>query len=209
MIDILFVEDQPYVSEATARRIRSNPEVGEIRICATAPAAMRALEEAPDRWGLILLDLDVPGAVGLSLAMQIRDLGKAPITCILTGTFRPDYLAQAQAENFQGYILKATEIDKLEESLKRAIAGERVFESSQPTVADATVRLTRMQRLCLEVAEPGHTARDIARMINADQRSAQYHISSALAALSSENLFAARQKAISLGLIAPAQGERQ
>ncbi len=209
MIDILFVEDQPYVSEATARRIRTNSEVGEIRICATAPEAIRALEEDPDRWGLILLDLDVPGAVGLSLAMQIRDIGKAHITCILTGTFRPDYLAQAQAENFQGYILKATEIDKLEESLRRAIAGERVFESAHPTAVDAAVRLTRMQRLCLEAAEAGQAAKDIARIVEIDQRSAQYHLSSALAALSCETLSAARKKAISLGLIAQAQGERQ
>ena len=67
-MDVLLVEDQPVVSEATADKISRNARVGSIEVCCTAERALHALQWQPDRWGLIFLDLDVPGAVGLSLA---------------------------------------------------------------------------------------------------------------------------------------------
>src|SRR3954462_4035616 len=112
-MNVLLIEDQPVVSEATADKISRNACVASIEVCSTAERARHALRCQPDRWGLIFLDLDVPGAVGLSLAMEIERMGKAPITCILTGSQRPDYIAQVEAAGFMGYILKAMEVDAL------------------------------------------------------------------------------------------------
>ena len=116
-MDVLLIEDQPVVSEATADKISRHAGIGAIEVCSTAGRALQALRWQPDRWGLILLDLDVPGAVGLSLAMEIKRLGKAPVTCILTGSQRPDYIAQIEAAGFMGYILKAMEVDALVRAL--------------------------------------------------------------------------------------------
>ena len=85
-MDVLLVEDQPVVSEATADKISRNARVGSIEVRCTAERALHALRWQPDRWGLIFLDLDIPGAVGLSLAMEIGRLGKAPITGVLPGS---------------------------------------------------------------------------------------------------------------------------
>ncbi len=104
MIDVLLVEDQPLMSEAASYKISLNPRVASIQVRNTAEKALDALRCEGDRSGLILLDLDVPGAVGLSLAMEIKRLGKAPITCVLTGERRRDYIAQIAAGGFRGYI---------------------------------------------------------------------------------------------------------
>jgi len=140
-MDVLFIEDQPVVSEATSDKISRSPRVASIHVCDTADKALHALRSEPDRWGLIVLDLDVPGAIGLSLAMEIKRLGKAAITCILTGAHSADYIALAAAGGFQGYILKAMEIEALERALDSAIAGEKIFPPRKQNAPAGAPRL--------------------------------------------------------------------
>lgn len=201
-MDILFIEDQPVVSEPTAEKLRRTPYVEHIEICNTAESALQALREDPDRWGLILLDLDVPGAVGLSLAMEIKKLGKAPLTCIVTGTFRTDYIAQVKAEGFLGYILKTSETKQLDHNLNMAMVGEKVFpdETSRPAGADV-IRLTNHQRECLQLVGEGLTTKEIARVRQVHPSTVNYHIESAISALKAASRFQAVHKAVQLGLI--------
>lgn len=203
MIDVLFIEDQPLVSEATAEKIARSPHVGAIEICNSAEKAMQALRASPGRWGLILLDLDVPGAVGLSLAMEIKKLGKEGVTCILTGTNRADYVSQVRANGFQGYILKAIEIKELERSLEKAIAGEKVFPDIPALNADSgAVRLTNRQCQCLEFVGQGQSTKEIARLLSLHPGTVNYHIDSAMEALGVKSRAHAVQKALQLGLLA-------
>lgn len=203
MINVLFVEDQPLVSEATAGKIARSPNVANIEICKSAEKAMQSLKSTPDRWGLILLDLDVPGAVGLSLAMEIKKIGKEGSTCILTGAYRADYIAQIKASGFQGYILKAIEIKELEASLDKAIAGEKVFPDMPDSNANsAAVRLTNRQCQCLEFVGAGRSTKEIARLLSLHPGTVNYHIDSAMEALGVKSRAHAVQKALQLGLLA-------
>lgn len=203
MINVLFVEDQPLVSEATAEKIARSPSVANIEICNSAEKALLALKATPDRWGLILLDLDVPGAVGLSLAMKIKKIGKEGCTCILTGTYRADYIAQTKAIGFQGYILKAIEIKELEASLDKAIAGEKVFPDMPGLGADSgAIRLTNRQCQCLEFVGAGQSTKEIARLLSLHPGTVNYHIDSAMEALGVKSRAHAVQKALQLGLLA-------
>lgn len=203
MINVLFVEDQPLVSEATAEKMARSQRVANIEICNTAEKALLALKATPDRWGLILLDLDVPGAFGLSLAMEIKKIGKEGCTCILTGTYRADYIAQVKAAGFQGYILKAIEIKALEASLDKAIAGEKVFPEMPDTGAGSgAVRLTNRQCQCLEFVGAGQSTKEIARLLSLHPGTVNYHIDSAMEALGVKSRAHAVQKALQLGLLA-------
>lgn len=201
-MDILFVEDQPVVSEPTAQKFRLTPGIEHIEICNTAEMTMQKLREEPDRWGIIFLDLDVPGAVGLSLAMEIKKLGKAAITCVVTGTFRTDYIAQVKAECFRGYILKSSEIRVLESNLAKVIAGEIVFPDEN-TLAGAldVVRLTSHQRECLQLVGEGLTTKEIARIRKVHPATINYHVDSAVSALSAASRHQAVHIAVQLGII--------
>jgi len=178
-MDVLLIEDQPVVSEATTDKISRDARVGIIEICNTADQALQALRWQPERWGLIFLDLDVPGAVGLSLAMEIKRLGKAPITCILTGSQRPDYIAQIEAEGFLGYILKAMEVDALVRALDAALAGNRVFPAMSCPGADVP-RLTVRQTQCLQLVSEGKSSKQIAQILSLHAGTVNYHIDSAM-----------------------------
>jgi DNA-binding NarL/FixJ family response regulator len=201
MVNVLFIEDQPVVSEATADKIARNPLVAEIQVCNTAEKTLAVLRDEPDRWGLIFLDLDVPGAVGLSLAMEIKNLGKAPVTCILTGNPREDYIAQIAAAGFQGYMLKAMEIGELEKELNRAIAGEQVFPSVGKTNTAETPRLTGRQRECLQLVSEDKSTREIALILSMHPNTVNYHVDSAMDALGSGSRVHAVSVALKLGLL--------
>lgn len=207
MIDVLLVEDQPLVSEAASYKISLNPRVASIHVCNTADKALRALSPPRDRWGLIFLDLGVPGAVGLSLAMDIQRLGKAPITCILTGERRTDYVAQIAACGFLGYILKAVETKDLLMDLNRAIEGKPVFPPDDPlNAAEAVPRLTARQRECLQLVSEGKTTKQIAQMLGLHPGTVNSHIDCALDALRVSSRAHAVQRALKYGLLSVSVG---
>jgi DNA-binding NarL/FixJ family response regulator len=199
-MDVLLIEDQPVVSEATADKISRDVRVGAIEICNTADQALQALRWQPERWGLIFLDLDVPGAVGLSLATEIKRLGKASITCILTGSQRPDYIARTEAEGFLGYILKAMEVDALVRALDAALAGNKVFPAPSSPSADVP-RLTVRQTQCLQLVSEGKSSKQIAQILSLHAGTVNYHIDSAMDALGVNARAHAVQRALQFGLL--------
>ena len=190
------------VSEATADKIARNPLVAEIQVCNSAEKTLAVLRDEPDRWDLIFLDLDVPGAVGLSLAMEIKNLGKASVTCILTGNPCADYIAQIAAAGFQGYMLKAMEISELEKELNRAIAGKKVFPTVGKSNTTETPRLTGRQRECLQLVSEEKSNGEIARILSMHLGTVNYHIDSAMDALGVGSRAHAVSAALHLGLLA-------
>lgn len=207
MFDVLLIEDQPLVSEAASYKISLNPRVTEITICNTAEKALRALSPDHDRWDLIFLDLGVPGAVGLSLAMEFHKLGKAPITCILTGERRSDYIAQIAASGFLGYILKAGEIKDLVRDMNRVIAGESVFPADDPlNVSKPVPRLTARQMECLQLVSEGKTTKQIARVLQLHPGTVNSHIECAMDAFGVSSRAHAVQLALQYGLVSVGVG---
>ncbi|MDM0030346.1 response regulator transcription factor [Variovorax saccharolyticus] len=203
MIHVLLIEDHPLVSEAASYKISLSPRVASIMVCGTADEALDALHAEPDRWGLILLDLDIPGAVGLSLATHIRKMGKAHITCVLTGSNQPEYVTRIEAQGFQGYICKGgASIDVLEHALLSVVGGQRVFPSRPETAtAEGAVRLTARQTDCLQCVARGMTSRQIALSLKIHPSTVDRHINGAFYALGVKSRSHAVGKALELGLI--------
>jgi DNA-binding NarL/FixJ family response regulator len=124
--DILLVEDHPSVAKSTKLYFEQvmGPE-GTVLIAGCADTAMGLLRAEPTRWRLILLDLGIPGAVGLSLAMQIKALGLAPITCICSGEDPRTYVETVRQEGFLGYVPKASA--DFVQAFKAVLAGQPSF----------------------------------------------------------------------------------
>lgn len=146
MNDVLIIEDHPFVAEATKELIaRAHPALA-ITVCSAAEPALQTLRDPNRSWHRILLDLDVPGAHGLSLALEIEKLGLASITCVVTAMDRLDFIAQIEARGFHGYVVKAMPAREFSASLDKVFAGERVFAGPGRTrTADAAIRITRRQ----------------------------------------------------------------
>ncbi len=200
-MEILFVEDQPLISEPTAQKLKFNALVGQIEIARDAATALRLIKAFPEKWDLILLDLDVPGAIGLSLAMEIAALDKAGITCIITGYSRHDYVAQAKAHGFLGYILKTSEVQVLDATLGKILAGESAFPETPEGASGDVIRLTALQKEKLLLMAEGLNTKQIARKLKVHPSTVSYHLDSAFKALGVKSRVQAVHKAAQLGLI--------
>lgn len=203
MKSILIVEDHPFVAEATKELItRSHPSVGVV-VANTADEAIRVLDRGEHDWKLILLDLDVPGAIGLSLAMDIKARGLQGITCILTGTYNTDYIAHAQANGFLGYVLKAIAVGSLETALLKVLSSERVFPAEDPGLAASggLPVLTRRQLEVIRLVGEGKTSKEIAKLLSLAPGTVNDHVEAAMVELKVNSRAHAVQKALQMGLL--------
>lgn len=202
MQNIMIVEDHPLVAEATQALLKSTNGLGKVATYATAEQVRNALATERTYWSLILLDLDVPGAVGLSLAAHIKQAGLAPITCILTGTYREDYVMQARKDGFLGYILKASRTAELEQSLRSVLRHQQVFPPvGGAAIAKGSIMLTRRQKEVLQLVGSGLTSKEIARQLQLTPGTVDNHINASIAVLNAHTRSEAVTKALALGFV--------
>jgi DNA-binding NarL/FixJ family response regulator len=83
-----------------------------------------ALEHRPD---VALLDLDLPGADGLTAAAALRERLPACRVLILTGLSTLDSLGRALASGVAGFLTKDGTADDLVDAVRGVARGERVF----------------------------------------------------------------------------------
>ena len=199
---VLIIEDHPLVAEAAAHKVALSPRKASIVVKGTAPEALDVLRADPGKWNLILLDLDVPGATGLSLASEIQQMGLAARTCILTGAERPDFEVQIVSNGFQGYLRKGgVPVAVLEQDLMNIVDGQRVFRLSTSTPMAEAPRLTARQAECLARAATGHTTKEIARDLGLHPGTVERHINASMLAMDASTRAQAAARALELGLI--------
>jgi DNA-binding NarL/FixJ family response regulator len=122
------VEDDPRTAEATESFLEVVMRVErKVVVAGCAEETIELLRADPCRWRLILLDLRIPGAEGLSVAMQIKDLGLAPITCLRTAEDPRKYVAKVREQGFLGYIWKGG--FDLATDMEAVLAGRPSFPS--------------------------------------------------------------------------------
>ena len=101
-LDLLLVEDDPTVAEGIASLLRGQGPRG-----AHAPHRLAGPGGvAVARFDLALLDLDLPGMDGLSLARQLRMQGFAQPLVAVTARADADAEQQARAAGFDGFLRK-------------------------------------------------------------------------------------------------------
>ena len=162
----LIVDDHSLIVAGARNIIKNEAPMLDIVVCSNAEQTMATLHDSKYRWNLILLDLDIPGAIGLSLAMEIKDLGLESVTCILTGNPRSEFVTQIKANGFRGYILKGSLLNDLEASLKKVLSGYKVFPSFDIDKPAAPVKnLTERQlEICLLYTSPSPRDLSTSRM---------------------------------------------
>jgi DNA-binding NarL/FixJ family response regulator len=207
MKQILVVEDHPMVAEATAQLLQQ--QFGDVRVVAvrTASEAMDAIDESPERWFRILLDLTVPGAFGLSLAKQIAGRGLASICCVVSACDRDDFVQQLRAWGFLGYLAKSMPIEALTARLGDVMQGTGCFPAMLPLPRKNGIRLTARQTEILEGVQRGLSSKQIASQLNLAEGTVNNQVAALMQLLSAESRTHAVAKAISLGLLETATTE--
>jgi two-component system, LytTR family, response regulator len=114
-IRVLLVEDEPLAARRLRRLLRDESDMKVVGACGDAPAARTAIQSlAPD---LVLLDVHLPGADGLSVLERLP-AERRPAVIFVTAYER--YAVPAFAHEAVDYLLKPIDPDRFGAALARA-----------------------------------------------------------------------------------------
>ena len=193
---MLIVEDHPFVAIST-KALFLSMGVTEVQVCKDAHEAMGML--AKEDWFRIWLDVNVPGARGLSLIRHVAELGLAPRSAVITATDNHHWRADVQSLGFLGYILKTASIDEFNHAISNIINGNSYHLA--PHSKNRPNYMTARQIEILKLVSEGLCTKRIAKVLNISAGTVDNHISNILSALNVEDRTQAVLVGIKLGYV--------
>ena len=172
----------------------------DVHIAADAAEAVSMVSDPSRSWFRLFLDLEVPGAHGLSLAREIHNLQLADRCCVVTASNRTDLIIEVKALGFLGYVVKASPYAEFEKAVSQVLAGERAFPTGKFD-AQPPIRISRRQEQLLDCVRRGLSSKEIARVVCLSEGSVNNCINAALKALRVTSRTHAVAKAMELGLL--------
>ena len=113
---------------------------------------------------MAVLDIEMPGMDGLAAAAELKKRNPDTKIVILTTFGRPGFLRRAMESGVSAFLVKDSPADKLTQTIRRVLAGERVIDPdlAAAALADGLNPLTPRERDVLEASADGRTIAEIA-----------------------------------------------
>ena len=187
MIRVLIAEDQGMVRGALKALLAMEDDIEIVAESDRADGVLAlAMESRPD---VALLDIEMPGGDGISVAGQLRKALPACKTLILTTFGRPGFLRRAMEAGASGFMLKDAPAHELALAIRRTMAGERVID---PGLAAAALSagdspLSDREREVLRASRRGSGIAEIARSLFLTEGTVRNYLSSAIQKLEASN----------------------
>jgi two-component system, NarL family, response regulator DesR len=162
VIKVLLAEDQVMIREALAALLSFEDDIEVVaQVGQGDQVVSAALDARPD---IALLDIEMPGLDGLSAAAELRRASPDVKIIILTTFGRPGFLRRAMESGVSAFLVKDSPADKLTQTIRRVLAGEKVIDPdlAAAALADGLNPLTPRERDVLLTAERGGTIAEIA-----------------------------------------------
>ncbi len=208
MIRVLLAEDQSLVRGALTALLTLEGDIEVVAEVARGDEIVAAAERVrPD---VALLDIELPGADGLSVAAVLRDRLPDVRVIILTTFGRPGYLRRAMEAGAIGYVLKDAPASTLATAIRRATEGKRTVD---PTLAVTALSeggnpLTEREREVLDVSREVATIAEIADRLFLSEGTVRNHLSAAIQKVEAHNRAEAARIAEQKGWLEPAREDR-
>ncbi len=115
-MNILLVEDNPLDARATIRAARKLELAEQVEVVTDGQAALDRLRQSGidgDRFGLVLLDLNLPGKDGHDVLREIRadDVLRTTPVVVLTSSVEPSDVDRAYRWGANAYVGKPADLD--------------------------------------------------------------------------------------------------
>ena len=165
MIRVLIAEDMHIVRSALVSLLDDEEDMEVVAEVARGDEVVAAIARAhPD---VAVLDLEMPGADGVSVAEELRCAAPETKVIILTAMGRPASVRSALAAGACGFVLKNAPVSHLIGGIRTVVAGGRVLD---PELAAAAVKLgdsplTPREGDVLGLTGAGCSVRDVARQL--------------------------------------------
>jgi len=195
VIRVLLAEDQAMTRGALAALLGL---AGDIEVVAQVGRGDEVLPLAlASRPDVALLDVEMPGADGLTAAAQLRRELPACKVLILTTFGRPGYLRRAMESGAVGFLVKDAPASELATAVRRAVAGERIIDPTLATSAlsEGANPLTEREREVLAASTGGASIAEIAARLLLSEGTVRNYLSEAIQKLEARNRIEAAQLA--------------
>ncbi|MBA0125335.1 response regulator transcription factor [Haloechinothrix sp. YIM 98757] len=162
MIKVLLAEDMHMVRGALVALLDLEPDITVVAQVASGNEILpSARTHQPD---VAIIDIDLPGKDGLTVAREMHDDLPGCRTLIVTSLGRPGTVRRALDARVNGFLLKDAPSDKLANAVRQVAVGRRVIDSDLALSAWETTEcpLTARELEILRLAAAGHNVTDIA-----------------------------------------------
>jgi two-component system response regulator DesR len=206
MIRVLLAEDQALVRGAIAALLRLETDLDVVAEVARGDEVVaRALATRPD---VALLDIEMPGLDGLSVAAQLRTALPTCRVIVVTTFGRPGYLRRAMEAGAAGFLLKDAPASQLADAIRGVAAGRRVVDPSLAldALSEGTNPLSPREREVLTASLDLATIAEIADRLSLSEGTVRNHLSAAIQKTGSRNRAEAARVAEDKGWLAPEVG---
>jgi two-component system response regulator DesR len=179
-IRVLLAEDQAMIREALAALLSFEDDIEVVaQVGRGDEVADAAARSAPD---VALLDIEMPGMDGLTAAAALRASSPATKIVILTTFGRPGYLRRAMESGVSGFIVKDSPADKLAQTIRKVLDGQRVIDPdlAAAALAEGTSPLTPREADVLARAADGATIAQIAGTLYLSEGTVRNYLSSCI-----------------------------
>jgi two-component system response regulator DesR len=136
-----------------------------------------------------LLDIEMPGLDGISVAAELARELPGTRSLILTTFGRPGYLRRAIESGAAGFLLKDAPAGELADAIREVSAGRRVIDPglAAAAIADGVSPLTERERDVLAAATTKATAAQIAAEVHLSEGTVRNYLSAAIRKLGAQN----------------------
>ncbi len=180
MIRVLIAEDQSMVRGALRALLELEDDIEVVAEVGRGDAVVgAALQHRPD---VALLDIEMPGADGLTAARELAAALPACRAVVLTTFGRPGFLRRAMEVGAAGFLVKDAPVAELAKGIRAVMAGERVIDRDLAAAALAigATPLSAREADVLRAASDGATVADIAGRLFLSEGTVRNYLSSAI-----------------------------
>jgi len=186
---ILLADDHEAVRQGLRVILDGQPDMTVIGESVTGEQTLeqaRALQ--PD---IIVLDLSMPGAGGVPIAVELRRQRPETAIVVLTRHDDPAFVHQLLHAGVAAYVLKQSRSSELLRAIRVAAAGGRYLdpalparEAAEPRRRPGTPRVTDREVAVLRMVAAGHMNKDIAAELGVTVKTVEVHKANAMRKLS-------------------------
>ncbi|MCX7522973.1 response regulator transcription factor [Microbacterium sp. STN6] len=161
-IRLLLADDQALVRGALAALLDLESDLEVVAQVGRGDEVLAAVEAT--HADVALLDVEMPGLDGLSVARELSLRHPSCRSLIVTTFGRPGYLRRAMEAGASGFVVKDTPAGQLADAVRRVASGLRVVDPAlaAESLASGTSPLTQRETEVLRVAQEGGTVTQIA-----------------------------------------------
>jgi len=211
---VFVVDDHVLFRRCLVDFLTAQEDITEVREAAFPQPALAAVREhTPD---IALVDIDLGGQDGLSLASDILDLCPECLVVMLTASQSEEQMRRALRIGAVGYVVKDTEPDSLMVVLRQVMKGEIAFpraflidhlrntvysRGAPDTAAPFEHTLTERELQVLQLVTNGMRDKQVAAQLSVSENTVKNHMKSIRAKLGASNRVQATLMGIQLGVV--------